>query len=222
MTAAVLGRLVTRARERGLGATAKKVFEDHIYRRSSSVIMEYRAEWGGGTGREFVPTDGLTYQIVEPGQTVPPLGPWLARRRGDFERMLADGKVGSFVSDADGAFGCLWLSFEDHRDRESREFYRVAPGEVYHYCWLLDPGRRKSNAALNMFRFTLAYARSRGVTRQFGVIDRVNRPSYQIHKRFHYREGGTEVIHLYLFRTRWTFLRPYEGTLGLYANAGRT
>lgn len=222
MTAAVLGRLVARARERGLRAVARKVFEDHIYRRSSSVIMEYRCEWGRDTGRDFVPADGLNYGIVEPGQPVPPLGRWLARRRGDFERMLGDGKVGSFVSDEDGAFGCLWLSFDDHRDRASQEFYRVAPGEVYHYCWLLDPDRRKSNAALNMFRFTLAYARGRGVTRQFGVIDRVNRPSYQIHKRFHYREAGIEVIHLYLFRTRWTFTRPHEGQLGLDPSAGRT
>ena len=222
MTAAVLGRLAARARERGWRATAAKVFEDHIYRRSSSVIMEYRAEWGGGTGREFTPADGLSYRLVEPGDPVPSLGPWLARRRADFERMLAEGKVASFVSDEAGAFGCLWLSFDDHRDAESREFYRVAPGEVYHYCWLLDPDRRKSSAALNMFRFTLAYARRRGVTRQFGVIDRINRPSYQIHKRFHYREAGIEVIHLYLLRTRWTFTRRYEGQLGLYANAGRT
>ena len=222
VTAAVLGRLIARTRQRGLAATARKAFEDHLYRRSSSVIMEYRREWGGGTGREFVPTDGLTYQIVGRGQPVPPLGVWLARRRADFQRMLADGKVGSFVSDENGAFGCLWLSFDDHHDPASREFYRVARGEVYHYCWLLDPDHRRSNAALNMFRFTLAYARERETTRMFGVIDRVNRPSYQIHKRFHYREAGVEVIHLYVLHTRWTFMRRYDGTLGLYANAGRT
>ncbi|WP_375285636.1 hypothetical protein [Sphingomonas sp.] len=222
MSTAVLGRLVARARERGLSATARKLFEDHVWRRSSSVIMEYRREWGGGVGREFEPADGFRYEMVEPGQPVPPLGRFLARRRGDFERMLADRKVGAFVSDEEGAFSCLWLSFEDHRDPESREFYAVAPGEVYHYCWLLDPEKRKSNAALNMMRYVFAYAKRRGVTRQFGVIDRVNRPSYQIHKRFHYREAGIEVIHLYLLRTRWTFTRPYKGELGLYANAGRT
>lgn len=222
MSAALLGRLVTRARDRGLRATAAKVFEDHVYRRSSSVVMEYRCEWGGGTGRDVTPADGFRYHIAEPGDAVPPLGPWLARRHGDFARMLADGKVGSFVSDEDGAFGCLWLSFADHRDRASREFYPVGPGEVYHYCWLLDPDRRRSNAALNMFRFTLAYARRRDATRLFGVIDRVNRPSYQIHRRFHYREAGVEVIHLYVLRTRWTMLRRYTGELGLLANAGRT
>ena len=222
VSVAVLGRLARRTRERGLRATAKKFFEDHLYRRSSSVIMEYRTEWGGNIGRPFTPDDGFSYQVVEPGQPVPALGAWLERRRDDFEAMLADGKVGSFVSDADGAFACLWLSFEDHRDRASREFYRVGPREVYHYCWLLDPDRRKSNVALNMFRYTLAYAIGRGAERLFGVIDRVNRPSYQIHKRFKYREAGTEVIHLYLLRTRWTLTRPYTGELGLYANAGRT
>jgi hypothetical protein len=222
VSAAVLGRLTARARERGLRATAVKFWQDHLYRRSSSVIMEYRRDWGGNIGRPFVPEDGFTYEIVDPGQPVPALGTFLARRRADFEAMLAQGKVGSFVSDEDGAFGCLWLSFTDHRDPASREFYRVAPGEVYHYCWLLDPEKRRSNVALNMFRYTLAYAVARGTDRLFGVIDRVNRPSYQIHKRFKYREAGIEVIHLYLLRTRWTFLRPYTGELGLYANAGRT
>ena len=222
MSPAAVGRIVTRAREQGLRATAVKVFEDHLYRRSSSVVMEYRREWGGNVGRDFIPADDFTYQVVEPGQPVPTLGAWLRRRRADFERMLAEGKVGSFVSDADGAFACLWLSFDDHRDPTSREFYRVGPREVYHYCWLLDPDRRRSNVALNMFRFTLAYAVRRGTDRMFGVIDRVNRPSYQIHKRFKYREAGIEVIHLYLLRTRWTFTRAYRGELGLYANAGRT
>lgn len=222
MSTAVLGRFAARARERGLRATAVKFWEDHLYRRSSSVIMEYRRKWGGGIGRPFVPEDGFTYQVVEPGQPVPPLAGFLARRRADFESMLAEGKVGCFVSDDNGAFGCLWLSLSDHRDPASREFYRVAPGEVYHYCWLLDPDRRRSNVALNMFRFILAYAIGRGAQRLFGVIDRVNRPSYQIHKRFKYREAGTEVIHLYLLRTRWTFLRPYTGELGLYPDAGRT
>lgn len=222
MTAAVLGRLVARAKERGVRTTLVKAFEDHVYRRSSSVIMEYRREWGGNVGREFTPADGFSYVVVEPGQPVPALGPWLEHRRADFERMLADGKVGSFVADDDGAFACLWLSFSDHRDAASREFYRVAPGEVYHYCWLLDPERRRSSVALNMFRFTLAYARRRGANRQFGVIDRINRPSYQIHRRFQYREAGVEVIHLYLLRTRWTFTRRYQDQLGLYPNAGRT
>lgn len=222
MSATTIGRWTDRVRTRGVGATLAKAFADHVYRRSSSVIMEYRREWGGGVGRDFVPADGLEYRIVDPGGTVPPLGDWLARRRDDFDRMLAAGKVGIFVSDQDGAFGCLWLSFTDHRDPESREFYRVAPGEVYHYCWLLDPARRRSNAALNMMRLTFAELRRRGVTRQFGVIDRINRPSYQIHKRFCYREAGVEVIHLYLFHTRWTWTRAYSGELGLYANAGRT
>lgn len=219
---ALLGRLASRARERGLAATARKIFDDHIYRRSSSVIMEYRREWGGGIGREFEPADGFRYQIVEPGGTIPALGSFLARRRADFEGMLREGKVGAFVSDEDGAFSCLWLSFDDHRDAASREFYPVASGEVYHYCWLLDPEKRRSNVALNTMRYMFYYAKRRGVSRQFGVIDRVNRASYQIHKRFHYREAGIEVIHLYLLRTRWTFTRTYQGELGLYPHAGRT
>ena len=222
MTATTLGRWSDRLRSRGVRATLAKAFEDHVYRRSSSVIMEYRREWGGDIGRDFTPTDGLHYSIAERGDPLPVLGAWLSRRRADFERMLADGKVAVFVADADGAFGCLWLAFSDHRDPESKEFYAVPPGEVYHYCWLLDPDRRRSNAALNMMRVTFAELRRRGATRQFGVIDRVNRPSYQIHKRFHYREAGVEVIHLYLLRTRWTWTRRYEGQLGLYAHADRT
>jgi len=218
----VIGRWAARARADGLAATAAKIFRDHVYRRSSSVVMEYRQEWGGGTGRPFTPDDGFDYRMVEGADPLPPLGRWLARRRGDFERMLAEGKSASFVSDADGAFGCLWLSFTDHRDPASREFYRVGPGEVYHYCWLLDPAKRNSSAGLNMFRYTLGHAGGRGVTRAFGVIDRVNRPSYQIHRRFRYRESGVEVIHLYLLRTRWTFTRTYAGELGLHAHAGRT
>ena len=222
VTAAVLGRLVARAREHGFRAFARKVFEDHVYRRSSSVIMEYRHEWGGGAARTFTPDPATTFTMVEPGDAVPPLAPFLAHRRADFERMLAESKVGMFVADAGGAFGCVWLAYSDHRDAASREFYRVGPGEAYHYCWLLDPDRRRSSAALDMMRFMFAVARERGLTRQFGVIDRVNRPSYQIHKRLSYREAGVEVIHLYVLHTRWTFMRRYDGTLGLYANAGRT
>lgn len=222
MTATALGRLVDRARARGLKATAAKVFQDHVYRRSSSVIMEYRHEWGGGPGLVFTPPRDMTFTMVEPGDPVPPLGPFLAWRRADFEGMLAAGKVGMFIADEVGAFGCVWLSYSDHRDAASREFYRVAPTEAYHYCWLLDPARRRSTAALDTMRFMFAVARKRGIVRQFGVIDRINRPSYQIHKRFGYREAGIEVIHLYLLRTRWTFTRPYRGTLGLYPHAGRT
>ena len=78
--------------------------------------------------------------------------------------MLAEGKSASFVSDKGGAFGCLWLSFTDHRDPASRVPPRRAGGG-YHYCWLLDPAKRNSSAGLNMFRYTPSHAGSRGVIR---------------------------------------------------------
>ena len=102
------------------------------------------------------------------------------------------------------------------------KFYAVAPGEVYQYCWLVDPARRRSNVALSMCRFTFAYLRNHRIHRQFVVVDRFNRPSFTIMTRFGYRECGVEVVHLYLLHTRWTWQRRYEGELGLLPNATRT
>lgn len=218
---ATVARLAGRVRESGLRGTLSKAFADHVYRRSTSVVLEYRRNWGD-LGRDFDPPPDLTFTTVTPEDSLPPLGRWLARRENDFRDMLANGKTGVFASDASGAVACVWLAFSDHHDARSREFYPIAPGEAYHYCWLVDPDRRRSTIAMSLCRHVFAYLRGIGVERQFGVVDRVNRPSFTILKRFGYRECGVEVIHLYLLRTRWTWTRRYAGDLGLLPDAART
>lgn len=209
-----------RLREAGLRDTLAKAFGDHVYRRSSSVVLEYRTEWGA-LGRAFDIPAGVAFVTVEgAGATLPRLGGWLAPRQVAFQAMLAAGKIGVFAVEHGAAVGCAWLSLTDHHDAESREHYRVAPGEAYHYCWLVDPARRRANIALPLCRAVLLELRGRGVTRQFGVIDRTNRASYLIQQRFGYRECGIEVIHLYVLRTRWTWTRRYQGVLGLLPSAG--
>ena len=214
-------RFAARLRSQGLRATLVKAFEDHVWRRSSSVILEYRQEWGK-LGRPFSTPAGLSFVTLRRGDAVPPLAEWLAPRRPAFEAMLCDGKVGILAIEQGEAVGCVWLSLSDHIDPATREHYPVAPGEAYHFCWLVDPDRRRGNVALPLCREVLRVLADGGVRRQFGVIDRVNRASYRIQQYFGYRECGIEVIHLYALHTRWTWLRRYEGELGVLPETART
>lgn len=213
-------RIGGRVRRLGWRATLAKFFADHVYRRSSSVMLEYHRGWQQRAS-EFAPPPGLTFVAVEPGEPLPALCPWLAHRGPAFARMLAAGKSGVFVCAGDVAIGCAWIAYADHRDAQAREFYAVAPGEAYLYCWLLDPAHRRSQAGLALARFTYAMLERRGIDRQFVIVDRVNRSSFTIQRRFGFRECGIEVIHLYLLHTRWTWQRRYTGELGLLPHAAR-
>lgn len=191
----------------------RKAWGDHVYRSSESVILECRREWvraGVGTGQE------LSFATVMDAAALPPLCSWLAPRARAFADMCRAGKVGLFVLRDGVAVGCAWLALSDHRDRGSREFYRVRPGEAYHYCWLVEPAERPRGGALALSRYVLRAMADLGIERQFGVIDRDNRASYQIQRHFGYRECGIRVRHFHLFHQRWTWLSRYSGTLGLH------
>ena len=206
-------RLRTRLRERGLCATLRKAVADHVYRRSTSVIVEFRAEWAGRGNRVMRP-DWLSFAVLRLPGELPALGDWLAPRRDDFTAMLAAGKIGVMALDQGRAISCLWLSLADHDDPAAREHYAVRPREAYHYCWLTDPDSRRRNVTLPLCRFLLSKFGELGIDRTFGVVDRVNRASYLILRHFGYRERGVRVIHIHLLRWRWTLLSRYAGVLG--------
>lgn len=213
-----LARLAARVAERGWRRTAAKLAGDHVFRLSTSVILECRAEWlrvaaPGGTHYGFV--------LCRRGDALPPLCPWLAHRAAAFRAMLAGEKAGLFVLRDGVAVGCAWVALSDHHDPEAREFYRVAPGEAYHYCWLVDPAERPRGAGLALTRYALNEIRGWGTRRLFGVVDRANRASYRVLSHMGYRECGVKVHHLYLLRRRFTWTRAYTGTLGLYPHAAR-
>ncbi|MEH3048573.1 GNAT family N-acetyltransferase [Sphingomonas adhaesiva] len=199
----------------GWRGVLRKAFGDHVYRRSDSVVLECRREWS----RHAPPraSGDLTFLTLAAGDAIPPLCAWLAHRRADFSAMHATGKLGLFVLRAGVAVGCAWIAFEDHHDPAAREHYRVAPGEAYHYCWLVDPVERTRGTTLAFARHVLAVLAARGVTRQFGVVDRTNRASYRVLQHFGYRECGIRVRHIYLLHRRWTRVAQYDGTLGLIA-----
>lgn len=212
-------RLRRRLAERGAWSTLRKAWGDHVFRSSESVILECRPEWlqlaaphAGGA---------LTYVAAGKGDDLPPMDPWLAPRAADFRSMLAAGKRGLFVLRDGKAVGCAWVALADHHDAEARESYPVAPGEAYHYCWLVEPGERRRGTGLALARFALAWLRDAGIRRQFGVVDRANRASYRVLSHFGYRECGMRVRHLYLLHTRWTRQSRYGGTLGLHPAATR-
>jgi hypothetical protein len=210
---ASLARLGGRIRSDGVWATLAKAWRDHVFQVTHSVIVEFRPEWRAPLKDTPLP-DGITCTVVEPGGTLPPLCDWLAHRRPAFKAMLQDGKTGIFVLEGGLACGCAWISFTDHRDRKAREFYRVEPGEAYHYCWLLDPARRNSKLGMIICRRALLYLGHKGIRRQFGIVDLTNVASYLIQIYFGYRECGRRVTHIYILGTQWTIQSRYTGTLG--------
>ncbi|MES2054386.1 MAG: hypothetical protein V4564_00480 [Pseudomonadota bacterium] len=206
-------RLVRRVRELGFAATLRKLFADRIMRRSTSVIVEYQAGWSTvGDGAQSPPW--LSFVIVRQGEPLPPLNDWLAWRDAGFAAMQAAGKVAIFALDDGIAIGCVWLALADHHDPVAREHYPVREREAYHYCWLVDPADRRRNVALPMCRYMLNNFANLGVDRSFGVVDRVNRPSYLIQLRMGFRERGVKVVHYHLFGWRWTAMSRYDGVLG--------
>lgn len=209
----MLARLHDRVRTRGVGGTLAKLWRDRVFRRSTSVVVEYRPEWRSVAENRFSP-DWLSFVTVGVGDPLPPLGEWLGRRRAGFEAMLDAGKVAVFAVVDGVAVACVWLSFDDHHDPVSREHYPVAPGEVYHYCWLVDPECRRRNVTHPLSRHVLNMLAARGIVRQFGVVDRENRASYVIQTRFGYRECGIKVMHYVVFGSRWTRILRYDGVLG--------
>ena len=209
-----LTRLHQRLRDRGLRGTLTKLFADHVFRSSESVILEIDLRAGRFGHAADLPAGVSIIMARTPGD-LPALGAWLAPRAPAFRTMLAAGKVGIFAVQNGQAIGCAWCALSDHHERDAREFYRVMPGEAYTYCWLVDPAWRRSNVALPLCRFTFNRLRAMDVRRAFCVIDRVNRASYRIQSHFGGRETGVRVRHYHLFRQRWTRMSRYDGVLGL-------
>ncbi|MBB5710982.1 GNAT family N-acetyltransferase [Sphingomonas xinjiangensis] len=213
MAESFVARLRRRAAQQGVRRTLAKLWGDHVFRHSESVILECNPELlRAGDPRA---AEGIEFLTLRRGDAVPPLCPWLAHRRGDFDAMLADGKLGLFVLRDGVAVGCVWVSIEDHHDPKAREHYRVAPGEAYHYSLLVEPEERRRGTSMAFSRYFVSSLRSLGIQRQFGVVDRANRASYQVLSHFGYRECGVRVRHFYLLHTRWTRVSSYAGTLGL-------
>jgi L-amino acid N-acyltransferase YncA len=210
---ASLGRFRRRVAEHGVGASLAKLWKDHIFRITHSVILEFRAEWQKPLGLGTLP-EGVGFVILPADQTLPELCDWLAPRKAAFEAMLADGKNAVFVTEGGVAYGCAWISLTPHRDRKAHEFYDVRPGEAYHYCWLLDPAKRNSKLGMLLCRKTMRYLRRIGIQRQFGIVDLTNKASYLIQYYFGYREMGHKVTHIYVLGTQWTVPSRYSGTLG--------
>lgn len=198
----------------GLPATLRKAIGDHVFRHSASVVMELRRE--DARIGPIRPNESLRFAILRDGDEVPRLCRFLSHRREDFIASLAGGKLGFFVLRDDVAVGCAWVALSDHYDSRMRERYRVAPGEAYHYSWLLDPAERPRGTALLFARWLMQALLEMGVERMFGVIDRDNRASYRIHQHFRYRESGLLVRHFHLLHLRWTRMSRYDGTLGLH------
>lgn len=192
-------------------ARLRKAWGDHVYRSSESVMLECRREWvRAGTGV----SDGLTFVTVRNADALPSPGTWLAPRLPAFADMCRAGKLGLFVLRDGRAVGCAWLALSNHSDARSREFYPVGPNEAYHYCWLVEPAERNRGTALHLCRYVLRTLGELGIERQFGIIDRDNRASYQVQRHFGYSECGVRIRHFHLFHQRWTQVSRYEGTLG--------
>lgn len=208
-----LARVARRLRDRGVLATLCKAFADKVFRRSTSVMIEFRPDWYRA-GQNGIRPDWLSFAVARDAAGLPPLCGWMAWRRDDFLEMLRQGKIGFFALRHDVVVGCAWFSLTDHRDPRSREFYAVGRNEAYHYCWMIDPALRRSNVALPFGRFMLRTLVAMGIERQFGVVDRVNRTSYVLQTRFGYRECGIKVMHYVIFGSRWTRIARYQGTLG--------
>lgn len=208
-----LKRLSARIADRGLKATLVKVWQDHVFRITHSVMVEFRAEWQGVLGDGTLP-DGVDCVRVVGDDPLPVLCDWLAHRAPAFRQMLRDGKHALFITRDGIACGCVWISLTSHRDRKAHEFYRVMPGEAYHYCWLLDPDQRNSRLGMLLCRYTMHYLRDLGIRRQFGIVDLTNAPSYLVQYYFGYRECGQKVTHIYVLGTQWTITSRYSGNLG--------
>lgn len=208
-----VGTVATRLRSEGLAATARKFWRDHVFRITHSVVVEYRQGWRPVKAGSEMPAN-LEFVVIEGNSAVPPLCDWLAWREPAFRQMLAAGKTGLMILVEGVAVACAWISFTDHRDRKAHEFYRVPPGEAYHYCWLVDPGCRNSQIGLILCRRTMQFLAERGITRQFGIVDLTNAASYLIQIFFGYRECGTKITHYYILGTQWTRVSAYAGLLG--------
>lgn len=214
MASPKLIRFRERLARQGVLATLRKSFGDHVFRHSASVMVTLDSA-DARPGRVRMNSDMRMIEVRDPAD-LPPLCPFLAHRHTDFVAMLHAGKRGFFVLRNDQAVGCAWVALTDHHDARMREHYPVAPGEAYHYSWLLDPAERPRGTALAFFRWMLTRLRDQGFTRFFGVIDRDNRASYRVHQRFGYREAGLLIRHVHLFRQHVTLTSRYKGTLGLY------
>ncbi len=92
-----VGRLLRRVRTAGLARTLRKAFADHIFRHSTSVVVEYRAGWGS-FGRAALHPDWLSFATVGAGDPLPPLCDWMAWRARDFAAMRDAGKLGLFAT----------------------------------------------------------------------------------------------------------------------------
>lgn len=209
-----LARLRHRLRREGVGAVLRKAFADHVFRSSTSVVLE--ADSREVRLGEIRVDPGVALLAMSGDDPVPPLCPWMRHRHADFARMLKEGLLGFFVLRDDVAVGCAWIALSDHHDPRTREHYAVAPGEAYHFSWLLDPAERPRGTALPFVRWVVASLRDRGIRRMYGVVDRANRASYRVLERFGYRESGTLVRHYVVLHRCWTRVSRYEGTLGLY------
>lgn len=206
-------RLRSRLAHEGALPTIRKAFGDHVFRHSASVVLELR-----NTAARLAPVrpdPDMRLVVLRRGDPVPPLCPFLAHRRADFDAMLRDAKLGFFALRDDLAVGCAWVALSDHHDRRTREHYAVASGEAYHFSWLLDPAERRRGTALLFARWMIETLREMGIRRSFAVVDRNNRASYRVLQRFGYRECGTLVRHFNIMHTCWTRVSTYRGTLGL-------
>jgi len=210
---ASLQRFRRRMADQGVQASLIKLWNDHIFRLTHSVVVEFRAEWQGPPGDGKLP-EGIDYMCLAEGDSLPPLCDWLVHRAPAFRQMLRDGKLALFITRDGIAYGCVWVSLTSHRDRKAHEFYEVRPGEAYHYCWLLDPDQRNSRLGMLLCRQTMHHLRKTGIHRQFGIVDLTNAASYLVQYYFGYRECGQKVTHLYILGTQWTFLSRYSGNLG--------
>ncbi|HQS95808.1 hypothetical protein [Novosphingobium sp. 17-62-19] len=208
-----LKRLSARIADRGLKSTLAKVWQDHVFRITHSVMVEFRAEWQGVLGDGKLP-DGVDCLRVVGDDPLPVLCDWLAHRAPAFRQMLRDGKHALFITRDGIACGCVWISLTSHQDRKAHEFYRVMPGEAYHYCWLLDPDQRNSRLGMLLCRYTMHYLCDLGIRRQFGIVDLTNAASYLVQYYFGYRECGQKVTHIYVLGTQWTITSRYSGNLG--------
>lgn len=210
---ASLRRLSARFADQGVKATLAKMWKDHFFRITHSVMVEFRSEWQGNLGDGKLP-DGVDCVHVAADAPLPVLCDWLAHRAPAFRQMLCDGKQALFITRDSVAYGCVWISLTSHRDRKAHEFYRVMPGEAYHYCWLLDPDHRNSRLGMLLCRHTMHHLRGLGIRRQFGIVDLTNAASYLVQYYFGYRECGQKVTHLYVLGTQWTITSQYSGNLG--------